>query len=80
MSPTQKTTVKIKKKPKTKVTEPTPKKKETIDQLADDEFADMEIGELVGKIYNNISEVAQTRTKDGVGGSKIKPKQIRKKL
>jgi len=55
-------------------------KKETIDQLADDEFADMEIGELVGKIYNNVSEVAKTRTKDGVGGSKIKPKQIRKKL
>ena len=75
---TKKTTPK--KKPKTKVTEPTPKKKETIDQLAEDEFADMEIGELVGKIYNNISEVAKTRTKDGVGGSKIKPKQIRKKL
>ncbi len=75
---TKKTTPK--KKPKTKVTEPTPKKKETIDQLADDEFADMEIGELVSTIYNNISEVAQTKTKDGVGGSKINPKQVRKKL
>ena len=56
----------IKKLPAPKINE---KEKQT-------EF-NINIGEIQGKIYNTISEVSKTQTKDGIGGSKIRPKDVR---